>query len=55
MGAKRYVSEFFTNWKEWDGPISKKLVLTAKNRTRTVGRLLTKGRGCCGNYGEPGC
>ena len=27
-----YVREFFTNWREYDGPFSKKVRLTLRNR-----------------------
>lgn len=47
--------DFFTNWADWDGPLSEKIWLTLKNRTVSVGRLISKGRSCCGHYGEPGC
>jgi hypothetical protein len=42
---------FFTNWRESDAPLSTKLALTVKNRTRaTFSRAQ-----CCGHPGEPGC
>jgi hypothetical protein len=49
--VNRYVHEFFTNWREYDGPVSKKVWLTLKNRARAATTL----KGCCGHHGEPGC
>jgi hypothetical protein len=46
-----YVRQFFTNWSEYDGPISRKAWLTVKNRARATFTL----KGCCGHHGEPGC
>ncbi|MGH2830531.1 MAG: hypothetical protein ACRDJM_08600 [Actinomycetota bacterium] len=43
------VKDFFTNWREYEGSLGRKLALTFRNR----GRALT--RGCCGHAGEPGC
>jgi hypothetical protein len=48
-GIGRRTRWFFTNWREYDGPLSTKLVLTARNRFRALRH------GCCGNDGEPGC
>jgi hypothetical protein len=55
MGLSRYTRAFFTNWREYDGPFTEKVRLTVRNRARTVGRMVTGGRGCCGHPGEPGC
>jgi hypothetical protein len=44
-----HVRWFFTNWREYDAPLSTKLALTVKNRARALRR------GCCGNHGQPGC
>jgi hypothetical protein len=55
MGMRRYVREFFTNWREYDASVPEKVRLTLKNRSITVKRIVTEGRGCCGHYGEPGC
>ncbi|HVL89172.1 MAG TPA: hypothetical protein VM841_02945 [Actinomycetota bacterium] len=44
-----YVKDFFTNLKNAEGRVGAKLRTTAKNRVRALPR------GCCGNYGEPGC
>jgi hypothetical protein len=44
-----YVRWFFTNWREYNAPVSTKLALTVKNRMRALRH------GCCGNHGEPGC
>lgn len=43
--------DVFTNWTTWDGPLSEKLRLTAKNNLIKV----RTGKDCCGNHGEPGC
>jgi hypothetical protein len=45
-----HTRNFFTNWSESDLPITRKVVLTVRNRARS---LLNKG--CCGHHGEPGC
>jgi hypothetical protein len=55
MGWSRYVRDFFTNWTEYDAPVTEKVRLTVRNRTITMKRLVTEGRGCCGHRGEPGC
>jgi hypothetical protein len=55
MSYRRYVRDFFTNWREYDGPVSEKVRLTVRNRAITAKRLVTEGRGCCGHHGEPGC
>ena len=55
MGYRRYVREFFTNWREYDASVPEKIRLTLKNRAITVKRMATQGKGCCGHYGEPGC
>ncbi|HXF58087.1 MAG TPA: hypothetical protein VNO34_11065 [Actinomycetota bacterium] len=43
--------QFFTNWREFQAPLARKLYLTLRNRAVAVGLL----RGCCGHPGEPGC
>ena len=43
--------QFFTNWREYDGPLSTKVALTLRNRFIAQGLM----RGCCGHPGEPGC
>lgn len=48
---KKYLDDFFTNWREYDAPVHRKLALTARNRLLSTGRL----RECCGHPGEPGC
>jgi hypothetical protein len=50
-GLGDYARQFFTNWNEYDGPASKKVWLTLKNRTRATATL----KGCCDHHGEPGC
>ncbi|HEV8420874.1 MAG TPA: hypothetical protein VGR13_05925 [Actinomycetota bacterium] len=50
-GFGEYASQFFTNWREYDGPVGTKLWLTTRNRLLSVTRL----KGCCGHHGEPGC
>jgi hypothetical protein len=50
-GIGRHVRWFFTNWREYDGPTSRKLWLTLKNRTRGIVSL----KACCGHPGDPGC
>jgi hypothetical protein len=50
-GLGDYASQFLSNWREYEGPVGKKLWLTARNRMRSVTRL----KGCCGHHGEPGC
>jgi hypothetical protein len=46
-----YVGRFFSNWREYDAPLSTKLWLTLRNRTRSIVTL----NGCCGHLGQPGC
>jgi len=46
-----YVRDWFANWREYQGPLGRKLALTARNRARAY----TVGKGCCGHTGEPGC
>ena len=46
----RYVGDFFTNWRESDLPVGRKIALTFRNRAKS----LVHG-GCCGNHGQPGC
>lgn len=41
---------FFTNLKV-EMPLSKKIFLLVKNNFIKI----SKGKNCCGNYGEPGC
>lgn len=43
--------QFFTNWREFEGPLATKLALTFRNRFIAMGLM----RGCCGHPGEPGC
>lgn len=45
-----YVRGFFTNWRESELPVRRKIAQTLKNR----GVAFVKG-GCCGHHGEPGC
>jgi hypothetical protein len=51
QGVGDYARDFFTNWKEYEGPASRKVWLTLRNRWRSVATL----KGCCGHPGEPGC
>ena len=43
--------QFFTNWREFEGPVAEKLALALRNRF--IATALR--RGCCGHPGEPGC
>jgi hypothetical protein len=46
-----HVRNFFTNWREYEAPVTTKLRLTVRNRARaTFSRAQ-----CCGHPGEPGC
>jgi hypothetical protein len=48
---RRHARNFFTNWREYDAPVSTKLSLTVRNRLRaTFSRAQ-----CCGHPGQPGC
>jgi hypothetical protein len=47
---RRYVSDFFTNWRDSDLPFATKVATTVRNRAKG----LVNG-GCCGNHGQPGC
>jgi hypothetical protein len=51
QGLSDYASQFFTNWREYEGSVGTKFWLTARNRVMSVARL----KGCCGHHGEPGC
>ncbi len=42
---------FFTNWRESQLPVHKKLALTFRNNWIK----LRKRQSCCGHLGEPGC
>jgi hypothetical protein len=46
-----HTRNFFTNWREYEGPFATKLALTFRNRFRAT---LSKAQ-CCGHPGEPGC
>jgi hypothetical protein len=46
-----YVRGFFTNWRESDDPLARKVWLTLRNRATGTVTL----RFCCGHHGEPGC
>jgi len=48
---RSYAIQFFSNWREYDAPVPRKIWLTMRNRTRSIVTL----RGCCGHLGEPGC
>ncbi|MEX0990859.1 MAG: hypothetical protein WD004_01120 [Actinomycetota bacterium] len=45
------VRSFFTNWHEYEASVGRKVVLTIRNRAKSVYTL----SGCCGNDGESGC
>jgi hypothetical protein len=48
---RRYARQFFTNWREYDAPVTTKLRLAFRNRLHaTFSRAQ-----CCGHLGEPGC
>jgi hypothetical protein len=47
-----YVRDFFANWDAYEGPLGRKLWITARNRARAYGPPF---KGCCGHPGEPGC
>lgn len=49
MDVRRSAANFFTNWRDYDGPLAKKVALTFRNRARAMTQ------GCCGHPGEPGC
>lgn len=48
---RHLVRAFFTNWREFEAPLSTKVRLTLRNRWRATVLL----KGCCGNHGQPGC
>ncbi|MGH3441969.1 MAG: hypothetical protein ACRDUY_07980 [Nitriliruptorales bacterium] len=50
-GFGRIVRNYTENWRTYDAPVTEKIRLTIRNNAR---KALT-GKGCCGNYGEPGC
>ncbi len=47
---REHLSMFFTNWRNPDYGVARKVGLTVKNRAKS----LVNG-GCCGNHGQPGC
>lgn len=51
----RHPRHFFTNWRESDASLGRKLGLTFLNRARSVRNVMTGKRSCCGHPGEPGC
>jgi hypothetical protein len=51
-GLGGYVRQFFSNWREYDAPVERKVWLTLRNRARAFSPPF---RGCCGHHGEPGC
>jgi hypothetical protein len=51
LTSRDIILGFFTNWREYEGSWGSKITLTLKNRTKAFVTL----KGCCGNYGEPGC
>jgi len=46
-----HTRNFFTNWREYDAPLGRKLALTFRNGARAT---LSKAQ-CCRHPGEPGC
>ena len=38
------------NWRESDAAFAEKAARAVRNRAKSLGN-----KGCCGNYGEPGC
>ncbi len=46
-----HTRNFFTNWREYDAPLGRKLALTFRNRFRATFSIAQ----CCGHPGEPGC
>jgi hypothetical protein len=45
------VSDFFTNFNEYDAPFATKLRMAVANNFKK----LRTGKDCCGNLGQPGC
>ena len=46
-----HAGNFFTNWREYEGPFAEKVALTFRNRLHaTFSRAQ-----CCGHPGQPGC
>ncbi len=46
-----HARNFFTNWREYEAPLWRKLGLTARNRLRATFSVDQ----CCGHPGQPGC
>ncbi len=46
-----FVESYFTNWRESDLPLPRKVAVAMRNRAVAYGTL----KGCCGHRGEPGC
>jgi len=56
QGLGDYARQFFTNWNEYQGPVGRRLWLTALNRSRALaGTVGPPFSGCCQRHGEPGC
>lgn len=53
--ARKYVRQFFTNWREYDASTTRKVGLTFRNRARSIRNVMAGKRSCCGHHGEPGC
>ena len=51
MGGKRQLTYAFFENLRVQMPLRRKLLLVANNTLTKIRRL----RGCCGNYGQPGC
>ena len=49
--ARQHGRNFFTNWREYEGPWTTKVGLTLRNRARA----LFSTHQCCGHPGQPGC
>lgn len=51
-GLGDYARDFVRNWKEYEGPLARKIGLTLRNRAIATSYVR---KGCCGHRGEPGC
>ncbi len=49
--AREHGRNFFTNWRDFDGPFATKIGLTVRNRVRAT---FSRSQ-CCGHPGQPGC
>jgi hypothetical protein len=48
---KRSIGHSWNNWRDYDGPFGRKVLLVLKNNGKKAATFSQ----CCGHPGEPGC